>query len=219
MTLRSVGIVGTGAMGRGIAEVAAARGLETVLVKATPGALDGARRYIAESLGRAVKKGKLSPQALDGTLGRLTLTSDLDALSSCDVVIESIVEDLGIASSACSATSSRALKNADGAGDQYLVAAARSARRLAARAAALRRPALLLAGAGDEAGRGGHDLAHLPRRRRDGARAGARARQDAGDGVGHVGLHRQPPARALSARRDLARSRRAWRRPSRSTRR
>jgi 3-hydroxybutyryl-CoA dehydrogenase len=94
MTLRSVGIVGTGAMGRGIAEVAAAHGLETVLVKATPGALDVARRHIAESLGRAVKKGKLTPEALDETLARLTLTSDLDALSSCDVVIESIVEDL-----------------------------------------------------------------------------------------------------------------------------
>ena len=94
MTLRSIGIVGTGAMGRGIAEVAAARGLETILVKATPGALDGARRYIAESLGRAVKKGRLTAEALDDTLGRLTLTSDLDALSSCDVVIESIVEDL-----------------------------------------------------------------------------------------------------------------------------
>ena len=94
MTLRSIGVVGTGAMGRGIAEVAAVHGLETVLVKATPGALDVARRHIAESLGRAVKKGKLSPEALDATLGRLTLTSDLDALSSCDVVVESILEDL-----------------------------------------------------------------------------------------------------------------------------
>jgi 3-hydroxybutyryl-CoA dehydrogenase len=96
MTLRSIGIVGTGAMGRGIAEVAASRGLETILVKATAGALDGARRYIAESLGRAVKKGKLTAEGLDDTLGRLTLTSDLDALSSCDLVIESVVEDLGI---------------------------------------------------------------------------------------------------------------------------
>ncbi len=94
MTLRSIGIVGTGAMGRGIAEVAASHGLDTVLVKATPGSLDGARRYVAESLGRAVKKGKLSDQALDETLERLTLTSDLDALAGCDVVIESIVEDM-----------------------------------------------------------------------------------------------------------------------------
>ncbi|HXU72110.1 MAG TPA: 3-hydroxyacyl-CoA dehydrogenase family protein [Polyangia bacterium] len=95
MTLRSIGIVGTGAMGRGIAEVAAQSGIATILVKATPGPLDGARRYIAESLGRAVKKGKLTAEALDDTLSRLTLTSDLDALSSCDVVVESVVEDLG----------------------------------------------------------------------------------------------------------------------------
>lgn len=94
MTLRTIGIVGTGAMGRGIAEVAAQSGLETILVKSRPGTLDGARRYIAESLGRAVKKGKLTPAALDQTLARLTLTSDLDAVSGCDVVIESIVEDL-----------------------------------------------------------------------------------------------------------------------------
>ena len=64
MTLRTIGIVGTGAMGRGIAEVAARAGLRRpILVKATPGALDGARRYIAESLGRAVKKGKLTAEA------------------------------------------------------------------------------------------------------------------------------------------------------------
>ena len=94
MTLRAIGVVGTGAMGRGIAEVAASHGLQTVLVKATPGALDGARRHIAESLGRAVKKGKLTTAQLDETLSRLTLTSDLDALSGCDLVIESVIEDL-----------------------------------------------------------------------------------------------------------------------------
>lgn len=92
--MRTIGIVGTGAMGRGIAEVAAQNGLETILVKATPGALDGARRYIAESLGRAVKKGKLTAAGLDEALARLTLTADLDALAGCDVVVESIVEDL-----------------------------------------------------------------------------------------------------------------------------
>ncbi|HEY1587096.1 MAG TPA: 3-hydroxyacyl-CoA dehydrogenase NAD-binding domain-containing protein, partial [Polyangia bacterium] len=93
-SVRALGIVGTGAMGRGIAEVAATSGIATVLVKATPGSLDGARRYIAEALGRAVKKGKLTAEALDDTLSRLTLTSDLDALSNCDVVVESIVEDV-----------------------------------------------------------------------------------------------------------------------------
>jgi 3-hydroxybutyryl-CoA dehydrogenase len=46
-------------------------------------------------LGRAVKKGKLSPEALDDTLSRLTLTHDRDALAGSSLVIESIVEDLG----------------------------------------------------------------------------------------------------------------------------
>ncbi len=94
MTLRTIGIIGTGAMGRGIAEVSAVSGFETILVKSTPGALDSARRSVAESLGRAVKKGKLTREHLDATLSRLTMTSDLDALSSCDFVVESIVEDL-----------------------------------------------------------------------------------------------------------------------------
>jgi len=94
MTLRTIGIVGTGAMGRGIAEVAAAHGFQAVLVKATPGTLDGARRDVAESLGHAVKRGKMTPAELDETLGRLTLTSDRDALSGCQMVIESIVENL-----------------------------------------------------------------------------------------------------------------------------
>src|SRR5579863_6810332 len=93
-TLNSIAIVGTGAMGRGIAAVSAAHGFETILVKATPGSLDGARRAIAESFGRAVKKGKMTGEALDHALARLTLTSDFDALSSCDLVIESVVEDL-----------------------------------------------------------------------------------------------------------------------------
>jgi 3-hydroxybutyryl-CoA dehydrogenase len=94
MTTETIGIVGMGAMGRGIAEVAAVSGYETILVKATPGDLDRPKRAIAESLGRAVKKGKLTAEELDATLSRLTVTSDLDALSGCRLVIESIIEDL-----------------------------------------------------------------------------------------------------------------------------
>ncbi len=94
MTTDTIGIIGMGTMGRGIAEVAAASGYETILVKATPGELDRGRRAIAESLGRAVKKGKMTPAELDATLSRLTLTHDLDSLSGCRVIVESIVEDL-----------------------------------------------------------------------------------------------------------------------------
>jgi 3-hydroxyacyl-CoA dehydrogenase len=90
----TIGIVGAGRMGRRVAEAAAAAGFETVLVKATPGDLAPARRAIAESLGGAVRAGTLSEVALEATLGRLTLTRELDALVGCGLVIECVVEEL-----------------------------------------------------------------------------------------------------------------------------
>lgn len=93
--IRTVGIVGAGLMGTGIAEVAAAAGLPTVVVKATPGSPDGARGKVARSLDKQVEKGKLSAEKRDEILGRITWTNDRGALSGSGVVIESIVEELG----------------------------------------------------------------------------------------------------------------------------
>jgi 3-hydroxybutyryl-CoA dehydrogenase len=90
----TIGIVGMGGMGRGIAEVAALAGHEVILTKATPGAVDAAKRAIAASFDRAVKKGRLSTEEMDAALSRLILTNDLDMLHSCRLVIESIVEEL-----------------------------------------------------------------------------------------------------------------------------
>lgn len=91
----TVGIVGAGLMGTGIAEVAAAAGFATILVKATPGAPDAALKKIDKSLARQVEKGKLTAEAKAEILGRITATGDLGALAPCDLVIESIVEELG----------------------------------------------------------------------------------------------------------------------------
>jgi len=92
--IQSVGIVGAGLMGTGIAEVVAAAGFPTVVVKATAGAPDGARARIERSLGKQVEKGKLSAEARDEILGRITWTTDRERLLATDMVIESIVEDL-----------------------------------------------------------------------------------------------------------------------------
>jgi 3-hydroxybutyryl-CoA dehydrogenase len=92
--IQTVGIVGAGLMGTGIAEVAAASGFRTIVVKATPGSPDGARAKVEKSLARSVDKGKLSADAAHATLSRITWTGDRGALASADVVIESIVEDL-----------------------------------------------------------------------------------------------------------------------------
>ena len=93
--IRSLGIVGAGLMGTGIAEVAAVSGFPTVLVKVTEGPPSAARDRIARALGRRADKGTLTPEARDEALGRLTVTSDRDALAGTDLVVESIIEDLG----------------------------------------------------------------------------------------------------------------------------
>jgi 3-hydroxybutyryl-CoA dehydrogenase len=93
--IETVGVVGGGLMGSGIAEVAALAGYPTVLVKATAGrpataALDRVRASLA---GR-VAKGKLAQADADAAIERITVTTDRDALAGCSLVIESIVEDL-----------------------------------------------------------------------------------------------------------------------------
>jgi 3-hydroxybutyryl-CoA dehydrogenase len=90
----TVGIVGAGLMGTGIAEVTAGAGYRTIVVKATPGSTDGARAKLEKSLAKAVDKGKLAADARDQALGRITWTADRGALAGADVIIESIIEDL-----------------------------------------------------------------------------------------------------------------------------
>ena len=77
----TVGIVGAGLMGTGIAEVTAAAGYPTVVVKATPGGTDSARSRVEKSLGKQVEKGKLSAESRDAILGRITWTADRIALT------------------------------------------------------------------------------------------------------------------------------------------
>lgn len=96
MTLETIGIVGLGAMGRGLAEVVATCGLRAVLVKASGGATEAAERAIAAGLERSVRKGNLDPAARDEALSRMCFTRELDAVSQCDLVIESVVEDLEV---------------------------------------------------------------------------------------------------------------------------
>jgi len=90
----SIGVVGMGMMGRGIAQVAAMAGLRTTLCRATLGDPMQGRRAIEQSIDRAVQAGRTTTEARDRALERLVCTSDLDALSEADLVVESIVEDL-----------------------------------------------------------------------------------------------------------------------------
>src|SRR5437868_4390089 len=94
MTVKRVGIVGSGIMGSGIAEVAAKTGHEVVLRSRKQETADSMVAGLEKSLAKQVEKGRLSDEDRQGTLQRVTATSDLGDLAACDLVIESIVEDL-----------------------------------------------------------------------------------------------------------------------------
>jgi 3-hydroxybutyryl-CoA dehydrogenase len=94
MTVKRVGIVGSGIMGSGIAEVAAKTGHEVVLRSRHQETADAMLTSLKKSLARQVERGKLSESECDGTLSGVTATTDLKQLADCDLVIESIVEDL-----------------------------------------------------------------------------------------------------------------------------
>jgi 3-hydroxybutyryl-CoA dehydrogenase len=93
-TIKFVGVAGSGTMGAGIAEVAARAGFEVVLRSRSQAGADKARGRVAKSLERDVEKGKLGTEDCEGILSRLRLTTDLDDFGLCDLVIESVVEDL-----------------------------------------------------------------------------------------------------------------------------
>jgi 3-hydroxybutyryl-CoA dehydrogenase len=89
-----VGVVGLGAMGAGIAQLAIEAGYETVGREVTDELGESARARIAHFLQRKVDKELLEEVDRDAALGRLTLTTRLEDLADCDLVVEAIVEDL-----------------------------------------------------------------------------------------------------------------------------
>jgi 3-hydroxybutyryl-CoA dehydrogenase len=96
MSIARVGIVGSGIMGSGIAETAAVSGFEVVLRSRSQSTADATLAALEKSLNRQVEKGKKTEAERDEALGRVTGTSELDALAACDLVIESVVEDLEV---------------------------------------------------------------------------------------------------------------------------
>lgn len=95
-----VGVVGAGAMGAGIAQVAATRGHSVVLADQSRSAIDHARDGHAKALARDVEKGRLTREQADGALARLRYVAGIGAaqsseFSACGIIIEAIVERLG----------------------------------------------------------------------------------------------------------------------------
>lgn len=94
MEVKRVGVVGAGIMGAGVAEVAARAGFEVTVRSRAQSSADALAAALEKSLGRQVDKGKLEAAERDATLSRLRVVTDLGELAECDLVLESIVEDL-----------------------------------------------------------------------------------------------------------------------------
>ncbi len=96
MTITRLGIVGSGIMGSGIAEVAAKAGVEVVLRSRQQSSADAMLAALEKSLAKQVERGKLEEAAAKEIAARVSATDDLKALADCDLVLESVVEDLDV---------------------------------------------------------------------------------------------------------------------------
>ena len=94
MKIRTVGVIGSGLMGSGIAQVSAQAGCPTTILEVSKELLDKGKQRIQGFLDSGVDKGKLRPEARDRTLSLLKATTEMKDLSECDLVIEAITENL-----------------------------------------------------------------------------------------------------------------------------
>lgn len=93
MTINTLGVLGAGQMGGGIAQVAATAGISVKVFDSFPGAVDKCKAVHKKSLGKLVEKGKLQQADADAAAARISYVDSLDKLTGCDWVVEAVVED------------------------------------------------------------------------------------------------------------------------------
>lgn len=96
MAIKTIGVIGAGTMGNGIAQVFAQAGYDVRLVDVAQPMLDRARASMERSLGKFVEKGKIAAELRDATLARVAATTTFDDLASVDYVIEAVVEHVDV---------------------------------------------------------------------------------------------------------------------------
>ena len=92
----TIGVVGLGTMGAGIAEVFARHGYEVVGVEIDEETLDRGRQHVTHSTARAVARGKLSEAEQSELVDRITFSTDLHAIKDCQFVVEAVIEQLPV---------------------------------------------------------------------------------------------------------------------------
>jgi 3-hydroxybutyryl-CoA dehydrogenase len=93
-SVRKIGVIGAGQMGRGIAQVAAAAGYEVVLADATKALADKGKDQIAAALAKLVDKGKMPGGDRDALLGKIVTAEGVGAFASCDLAVEAATENV-----------------------------------------------------------------------------------------------------------------------------
>src|ERR687898_1591223 len=94
MTIQTVGVLGCGLMGSGIAQVCAAAGYRTIVREVEEGFLNKGLGRIQKFLSDGVAKGKVTAEAQEKTLAKLSGTTKTDDLRDCDLIIEAIIENV-----------------------------------------------------------------------------------------------------------------------------
>jgi 3-hydroxybutyryl-CoA dehydrogenase len=92
--LKSIGVLGGGLMGSGIAQVAAQAEVATVVREVSDAVCTRSRTAIERSLAKGIERGKVTPAQRAATLARLTFTTELGALAECDLIVEAVAEEL-----------------------------------------------------------------------------------------------------------------------------
>ncbi len=96
MTIRKIGVIGCGLMGSGIAEQAARSGFEVVVREINQAVLDAGKQRVTRSMSKGVERGKLSQSDYDAATSRLSYTTEIGDLATCDMVIEAATENMEI---------------------------------------------------------------------------------------------------------------------------
>ncbi len=91
-----VGVVGAGAMGQGIIQVAVQGGMRTLILDARPGGAEDAYKVIAGRINRLAEKGRIGEQDATAAISRMEIADDFSALAPCDTVIEAIFEEIEV---------------------------------------------------------------------------------------------------------------------------
>jgi 3-hydroxybutyryl-CoA dehydrogenase len=95
-TIRTIGIVGSGIMGAGLAEVCARAGYDVIVASRSRVSAEGVMRTIDAGLSKAVEHGKATAEERESAMARITAVEGFDSMGNCDLVIESVIEEMEV---------------------------------------------------------------------------------------------------------------------------